>query len=204
MKKGMKTALKAVLYVLVILILAVGIYVAYVFIAYYRLEDNLTLTVEAVGGEANSNLTVGETYRIMSYNVGFGAYSDDYSFFLDGGTESRARSKEAVTENINGAVDVIRDLDPNFVLIEELDVDGTRSWHVNELKLVEEALGDRYLNDTFAQNYDSPYLFYPILEPHGANQAGLAVFSQFPISSALRRSLPIEEGFMKFLDLDRC
>ena len=29
-------------------------------------------------------------------------------------------------------------------------------------------------------------------------------FSTFPISSALRRSLPIETGFTKFLDLDRC
>lgn len=204
MKKGLKIALKAVLCVLGVLILTVGIYVAYVFIAYYRLEDNLPLTVESFGGESNSNLTVGETYRIMSYNVGFGAYSDDYSFFMDGGTESRARSKEAATENINGAIDVIRGLDPNFLFIEELDVDGTRSWHINELELVKGALDDRYLNSTFAQNYDSPYLFYPIPEPHGANQAGLAVFSEYPIASALRRSLPIEDGFMKLVDLDRC
>lgn len=204
MKKGLKITLKAILCVLGVLILTVGIYVAYVFIAYYRLEDNLPLTVESVGGEPSGNLTVGETYRIMSYNVGFGAYSDDYSFFMDGGTESRARSKEAATENISGAVDVIRDSDPDFVLIEELDVNGTRSWHINELELVKGALSDRYINSTFAQNYDSPYLFYPILEPHGANQAGLAAFSQFPIASALRRSLPIEDGFMKLVDLDRC
>lgn len=204
MKKGWKTVMKAVLCVLAVLVLTVGIYVAYVFISYHRLDDKLPLTVESAGSAADRPLAAGETYRIMSYNVGFGAYSDDYSFFMDGGKESRARSAEAATENISGAAAEMLSLDPDFLLIEELDVDGTRSWHVNELELVKEALGDRYVNSTFAQNYDSPYLFWPLFQPHGANQSGIAVFSRYPIASALRRSLPIEEGFMKLVDLDRC
>ena len=204
MKTGWKKALKIALCALLVLVLAAGGYVAYVFLAYYRLEDNLPLAVEAAGGGADGELTVGETYRVVSYNVGFGAYSDDYSFFMDGGTQSRARSAEAVRENLAGAVDEVIGLDPDFLLMEELDVDGTRSWHVDELALVREALGGRYRHSAFAQNYDSPYLFYPFLEPHGANKAGIAVFSRFPIASALRRSLPIEEGFMKLVDLDRC
>ena len=204
MKKGLKTALKAVLGVLGVLLLTVVIYVAYVFISYYRLDDNLPLTVETAGGESNSPLTVGETYRIMSYNVGFGAYSDDYSFFMDGGKESRGRSKEAVTENISGAIEEMICLEPDFLLIEEVDVYGTRSHHINELELIKDTLGDQFVNNTFAQNYDSPYLFWPLYEPHGANQSGIAVFSRYPVASALRRSLPIEEGFMKLVDLDRC
>ncbi|MCH5271553.1 MAG: endonuclease/exonuclease/phosphatase family protein [Lachnospiraceae bacterium] len=204
MKKGLKTALKAALCVLGVLILTVGIYAAYVFINWYRVEDNLPLTVETTGREAERPLAVGETYRIVSYNVGFGAYSNDYSFFMDGGNESRARSKEAVNENIGGATEEILRLDPDFLFMEEVDVDGTRSWHINELNLVKEALGERYLSSTFAQNYDSPYLFWPLLEPHGANQSGIAVFSRYPIASALRRSLPIEESLMKLVDLDRC
>lgn len=204
MKKGWKIALRSALGVLAVLILTVGIYVAYVFISYYRLDDNLPLTVETADGEVNSALMAGQTYRVVSYNVGFGAYSNDYSFFMDGGKESRARSKETATENISGAAAEMLRLDPDFLLIEELDIDGTRSWHIDELEIVKEALGDRYVNNTFAQNYDSPYLFWPLFNPHGANQAGIAVFSRYPIASALRRSLPIEEGFMKLVDLDRC
>ena len=204
MKKGLKTALKAALCILGVLIITMGIYVAYVFIHYYRLDDNLPLTVETTGSMVNSDLMAGQTYRVVSYNVGFGAYSNDYSFFMDGGKESRARSKEAVAENIGGAVGEILDLDPDFLLIEEVDVDGTRSWHIDELEIIKEALDGRYINSTFAQNYDSPYLFWPLSEPHGANKAGIAVFSRYPVTSALRRSLPIEEGFMKLVDLDRC
>lgn len=204
MKKGWKIALTAVLCVLLVLVVAVGGYVAYVFIAWHRLEDNLPLTVETTGAGAGDTLLVGQTYRVVSYNIGFGAYSDDYSFFMDGGTESRARSREAVTENLSGAVEAVRQLAPDFLLVEELDTDGTRSYHVDEWEFVKEALGGQFKNGTFAQNYDSPYLFWPLLQPHGANKAGIGVFSRYPIASALRRSLPIENGFMKLLDLDRC
>ena len=144
-----------------------------------------------------------ESYRLVSYNIGFGAYSDDYSFFMDGGRESRARSKEAVCENVGGAMTVAADAAPDFLFLQEVDVDGTRSHHVDEYayacSLLPE-LGQR----VFAQNYDSPYLFWPLLEPHGANRSGLATLSRWEISSAARRRLPIEEGFMKLVDLDRC
>ena len=119
MKTGWKKALKIILCALLVLVLVVGGYVAYVFLAYYRLEDNLPLTVEVTGSGINSELTVSETYRVVSYNVGFGAYSDDYSFFMDGGTESRARSADAVRENLTGAVDAVIGLDPDFFLMEE-------------------------------------------------------------------------------------
>ena len=56
----------------------------------------------------------------------------------------------------------------------------------------------------FAQNYDSAYLFYPLTEPHGASRAGQITLSRFGVASALRRSLPVETGVMKFFDLDRC
>ena len=59
-------------------------------------------------------------------------------------------------------------------------------------------------NEVFAQNYDSPYLFYPLINPHGANQSGIVTLSRHPISSAVRRSLPIETSVMKLVDLDRC
>ena len=142
-------------------------------------------------------------FRPATYNVGFGAYSPDYSFFMDGGRESRARSAEAVKENITGAMAAVADLNPDFLLLQEVDVDSTRSCYVDELALTRQLAGESYCS-TFAQNYDSPYLFWPLTAPHGANRAGQVTFSRCSIVSALRRSLPIEEGVMKVVDLDRC
>lgn len=176
-------------------------YVIYVFAAYYRLEDRLPLEVSA--GEATSSAQTGVPYRAVSYNIGFGAYSADYSFFMDGGRESRARSEAAVEENVGGAAQAAAALEGDLYFFQEVDVDGTRSHHVDESRLLEERLGEGY-DWVFAQNYDSPYLFWPPLEPHGANRSGLLTASAFPIDDSLRRQLPVEAGVRKLLDLDRC
>lgn len=201
--KKIRLPLKILMGVLALLLAIVLAYVIYVFAAYYRVEDNQVLEVNVLSDQEPDSGAAGQ-YRIASYNIGFGAYSNDYSFFMDGGKESRARSPEAARENVTGAMETVKAIDPDFLFLQEVDVDGTRSYHINELDLVNGALEGRFLNWTFAQNYDSPYLFWPLLEPHGANRAGQATYSSLSISSALRRQLPIEDGVMKLVDCDRC
>ena len=60
------------------------------------------------------------------------------------------------------------------------------------------------MNHVFAQNYDSPFLMYPLIKPHGASKSGLLTFSAVEITSAKRVELPVESSMMKLLDLDRC
>lgn len=204
----MKKTLKVALYILLALVLIVLAYVIYVFAAYYRVEDWQTLSVvhcdAASAAPMEGAPQTGVTYRVSSANVGFGAYSADYSFFMDGGKESRARSRQAVDENMRGEVSLVKDLSPDFALFQEVDIYGTRSWHIAEDAYLDDVMENSEFNKVFAQNYDSPYLFYPLINPHGANQSGILTLSRHPISSAVRRSLPIETGIMKLVDLDRC
>ena len=97
----MKKPLKVALYILLALVLIVLAYVIYVFAAYYRVEDWQTLSVVHCDAASAAPMAdapqTGVTYRVSSANVGFGAYSADYSFFMDGGKESRARSRQAQT-----------------------------------------------------------------------------------------------------------
>lgn len=201
----MKKALKIIFIVLVALLIAAAVYVLYVFLSFHRIEDDLALTVESTEEGVEEAVKTQEELTVISYNIGFGAYSDDYTFFMDGGKESRARSKEAIYANIGGAMETVREYDPDAVLIQEIDIDGTRSLHVDERTLVLPALAEQKAYDyTFAQNYDSPYLLYPFTSPHGANKAGILTLSEYTITSGVRKSLPIETGFSKVLDLDRC
>ena len=206
-----KRLLKLVAILLAVVIVIVGGYVAYVFLAYHRLPDVDTgLTFDDgkdTGDVADDRPAPGTAYDIVTWNLGFGAYSADFSFFMDGGTESRAYSKAAVEQNIGHAVDVLKAEDPDFKLLQEVDIGSTRSYQVNEVALIEDALSDEgapVFYSCFAQNYDSPYLFYPITRPHGASRSGILTESAFPIVRRVRRSLPVETGFMKLLDLDRC
>lgn len=198
-KKIFKRILCALLCAVLAVVVIVGGYVVYLFASYDRLEDNLALNVRE---GSSQTIPVGEPLSIVTWNLGFGAYSADYSFFMDGGTESRARSSEAVYENIGGAIEKLQALHADLMLLQEIDVEATRSHHIDESALILDQFDG--MDAVFSQNYDSAYLFYPLNEPHGASRAGLLTLADADIQSALRRSLPVESGIMKFFDLDRC
>ena len=203
-KKGKKKFKwwKIPLFLLVAAVVVVAGYFAYVFLTYSRIEDNQPLEVK---GNAEEAAEVGTEYTIVSYNVGFGAYTPDFTFFMDGGTESRAASRESVIRCTTGVADKALEFEPDFAVYQEVDTDSTRSWHVDQTELID----TRYesvspCDHVFALNYHSAYLMYPVTKPHGASNSGLLTESRFNVNSALRRSLPIATGFKKIIDLDRC
>lgn len=202
----MNKALKVILGVVLAAVLVVALYVGYVMVSYYRLDDNLTLEADApLGGTppaAQINLAENPQLKVVTANLGFGAYNQDFDFFMDGGSGSVAASPQVVEDDIKGEGEAIKALSPTFVLFQEVDVRGTRSHFIDQYEMLRKLFP--YDVSVFAQNYDSPFLMWPLYAPHGANKAGLATFSQYKVDSALRRSLPISDSFSKFLDLDRC
>lgn len=190
-------------------LLIVAIYVCYVLIQYYRIEDNQELEITH---NANETMDSSKTFRIATYNIGFGAYRPDYSFFMDEGYNSdgtkvvgkyaRAKSKESVLESTEGVKNEINNLNIDFAFFQEVDTDSTRSYHVNQCQILSES----FLNfdSHFASNYHSAYLFYPFSQPIGKSNSGLLTISKYKIDSATRISYPISNKFDKFFDLDRC
>lgn len=184
-------------------LVVVLIYVAYVFATYHRIEDYQPLSVNSSLEEKEfQRVKTGEVYGAITYNAGFGAYLPEYSFFMDGGTESRAKDEESVYYSIQGAAAYMKQYQPDFLFLQEVDLNSTRSYHINQYELFRENFGE--MQSVFAVNYDSAYLMYPILEPHGKSNSGIATFSSYEMTEGLRRSLPISESVMKLVDLDRC
>ncbi len=202
----MKRKRKKIIIIPILLLIAFIAYAVYVFSAYYRLPDRLTMEVNRSGEnlyfEKEKVYRTEEFYWIMTYNIGFGAYQSDFSFFMDGGKSSWAKDEESVMGTVSDIGGLIATVNPDFVFLQEVDIDGTRSYHVNQLELLNHFIKGYYY--TFAQNYDSPFLFFPPWQPHGANQSGLLTYSKAEIADTMRRSLPIAESFSKLVDLDRC
>ena len=96
---------------------------------------------------------------------------------------------------------MINDKNPALVLLQEVDTDGTRSYHINQKNLITEK--HQGFDSVFAENYDSPYFLYPVYEPIGANKSGILTLSRFNVESSVRKSLPVEKSFSKYFDLDR-
>ena len=202
MKSKFRKVLKIILTVFLSVIVLLAAYVVYVLVSYHRIGSG---TLES-SGEGTLSLSPDTPYTVVSYNIGFGAYESDYGFFMDGGKQSWAWSKERLDSNLRNIAAYLENQDAPIVLLQEVDIDSTRSYHMDERA---------YLNDTlnsdadprcsvFCQNYDSPFLFYPIYQPHGTSKSGLMTFSRFSIREAARIEFPVESGLTKFLDLDRC
>ena len=209
-KRIFKITLWTLLGLLATLILILGGYVIYLSAQYYRIEDNKTLVIS---NPQTSLVELNKNYTITTYNIGFGAYSHDFSFFMDSGVmkdgtkvsgkQGKAKNKEDVLKNTNGVIDVIEETNADFMLFQEVDVKATRSYKVNQYKMLQDNFG--MYSDTFANNFHSAYLFYPLNDPHGATEAGIATFSKYKMESSVRRSFPVDNGFFaRFFDLDRC
>ncbi len=199
MAKHKNIILRIILSILAVALIVVLLYFTYVFISYHRLDDRIDLEVS---NPIEGSVETGEKYRLVSWNIGFGAYEDDFSFFMDGGTESWAKSPEALEANMQGIATELKDLDGDFYIIQEVDKDATRSYHMDQTVLLSDTFSD--YSRVYAENWDSPFLMYPFTQPHGKSVAGIMTFSSQGITSALRRSLPIEDTVMKLVDLDRC
>ena len=91
-RKTGKRILKIILTLIIIAALAVGGYVAYMYLTYDRIEDNIETEIDNPL-TVNTNIPLDKKLQITSWNIGFAAYLQDYSFFMDGGKESRARSE---------------------------------------------------------------------------------------------------------------
>lgn len=210
MKKRVKTVLVAVLILILTVALVAGGYVAYMSIQYYRIGDNTQ--VETKNAQA-AMLKKDKDYSAVTYNIGFGAYNHDFSFFMDEGEmkdgtnvqgkHARAQSKQIVLADTKGAIAVVQKANPDFCFFQEVDTDSTRSFKENQYQDIGNAFNSR--SSAFAVNFHSSYLFYPFSEPHGAVNSGILTLSSFKTTENIRRGYPVDESFpTKFFDLDRC
>ena len=194
------------------LVVFIGAYVIYMQTHYYRIKDYQPLSIRQKLNHSNK-LQTNTTYSAATYNVGFGAYNQKFSFFMDtgkmkDGTKTqgkygKAENEAAVLQNTNGEINTMKKINADFMLFQEIDVDSSRSYHVNQVKKMSQNFAN--YEEIFANNFHSPYLLYPLNDPHGAVQSGLLSLSKYPVEQATRRKYPVSTSFItKFTDLDRC
>ena len=139
--RALLTLLRTILALAVVAATVVGGYGIYLESHYARIpDDELVQTGKAGAEDAARQLEPGREYTAATYNIGFGAYTPDYTFFMDEGrmadgtptrgTSSVATSRESVEACTQGDVSSLRDAfggeGPDFVLLQEVDVDSDR------------------------------------------------------------------------------
>ena len=195
----MKKVLKVVLYVVLAIVLVfAGLIVTAVITDYKPAE-----TVEIYKGKANFSVPDSLQFDIMLWNIGYCGLDASMDFFYDGGTHVRP-DKKNVTENLEAVLSFLKDhQDVDFFLIQEVDKDSKRSYHINEYDSIHSALNN--YDAFFGKNYDVFFVPTPPTEPYGEVLSGLMTLTKFSPEEVIRHQFPGNYAFPKGLFmLDRC
>ena len=184
--------------ILFVVLLAGGL-LAVLSITEYKPAD--TEAVE-VRGTAERTLKTGEQVTMMIWNIGYGALGDNADFFMDGGKGVKTADLDRLQTNLYGIQTEIWSVDPDILLLQEVDQYSTRSEGVDEMEWFRQGM-EEYAT-AFANNFKVAFLPYPV-PPIGKVDSGIGTFSEFSIEAAERIQLPIPFSWpMRMANLKRC
>ena len=195
----MKKVLKIAGIVLGILVAIALFGVGVLTITEYR-PDDVETVIESHAVE--EKLAVGERLTVVSWNVGYGALGDNADFFMDGGSSVYTADEDRVRQNLAGIRDALKNLNPDLIMLQEVDINSDRSRGIDEREILHEATPDG--TDAFAYNFKAVYVPYP-LPPIGHVESGLYTLSGADIRNAERISLPCPFSWpIRTVNLKRC
>lgn len=181
-----------------ILILAVGL-IGYLSATEYKPAETESITANGTSGKA---LSVGDMVTVMGWNIGYGALGETADFFMDGGSMVRAQNREIVLTDMCAITEQIRSVNPDILMLQEIDRDSSRSHRVNEYGMLCDNLPA--YQSAFANNYKVSYIPYP-MPPLGKVDSGIATFAQYDMHENTRIQLPVPFSWpMRIINLKRC
>ena len=184
---------------LVTILLMVGILLLFLTITEYKpaAEEKID-----VSNNQTQVLSINQEYTLVSWNIGYAALGDNADFFMDGGKGVYSSSKDRVQENLKTIIQQLKDLNSDFIFLQEADVKSTRSRKVKEVEQLQQEF-TAYAN-TFTYNYKVGFIPYPI-PPLGHVESGLLTLSKYQVTEAKRIQLPNPFSWpLRLANLKRC
>ena len=201
MKNVIKKLVKAVICLVLALVLAVVILFTYLTVREYRPADREALE-PAFAGQDALKPAIGDELTVVTWNVGCGTLGDNADFFMDYGEMVYTADKDRVKENLSGITSTLLDADPDIMLLQETDINSSRSYHTDETEVIASAFPD--FDHTFAYNFKVDIVPYPI-PPIGKVESGIMTLSRYGIASAERIQLPCPFKWpVRVANLKRC
>jgi len=124
---------------------------------------------------------------VLVWNIQFGA-GRGQGFFYDYG-DAVSVSADVVRETLRGIAAVIREVDPDLVLLQEVDRDSRRTARIDEHAWLVEETG--YPCHASTPYFRAAYVPHPPQEHLGRVDMHLSVLSRYRIDDAIRYQLPL-------------
>ena len=186
--------------VVILVLLILVFFLAYSTLTDYKPPELVPLPIKSYQNEI---VRVEAPYKITTFNIGYCGLDKNQDFFMDGGETSRSASRDQTLSNLTAAANFLSGEDPSFILLQEVDIDSSRSFHTNQPELFLKTLPG--YNSVFGTNYKVRWVPVPLTKPMGSVHSGLLVLSRFNIASSTRYQYPGGEKWPRQLfELDRC
>ena len=201
----MKGFLKGVGIILLVVVLALAIFIGYLSATTLNHEKE-TASLSAPGEFSTGTLANGDSFSLVSWNLGYGSLGRESDFFMDGGQQSRPENQQTVDKNIAGIIEQLRpdgrDWMADFMLLQEVDSGSKRSYGVVETDLISEGVG---FTSAYALNYKCAFVPIPLSSPLGKVTSGVFTLASTEITDAERVALPCPFSWpMSVANLKRC
>ena len=195
----MKKFLKFLLILVLVIVLAVGALFGWLTATEYSPASVETAEVKRAGDA--DTLEEGRTLTVLSWNVGYAGLGSEADFFMDGGKQSKPDSRETVQRYLAGISGTIESLAPDLVLLQEVDVNSSRTYSTDERAYLDGGMSC----ETFALNYSCPFVPVPV-PPIGKVNSGLYTMTDdLQLERAERHSLPCPFSWpLRIANLKRC
>jgi endonuclease/exonuclease/phosphatase family metal-dependent hydrolase len=148
------------------------------------------------------NPAPGETVRILNWNIGYASLDASQDSFMDGGRNVKPETDKNVHENLKEIRSLLASRKAGINLLQEIDIDSSRSYHVDQTGPIREELGGYSAQ---ALNFKAFFVPFPIPDCIGKVSSGLFVQSGYSFYDAERISLPVPFTWpVRTVNLKRC
>ena len=200
-RSSLPTIGKVIFSFLGIIILLCVCLLLFAVITEYRPDAVTRLTVTASADR--QNVRSGQAYSLLTFNIGWCGMDATQDTWLEGGLRAGADSQEAVENNLRAISDEIQKRAPDFVFLQEVDVNSRRSFSVNQQEALQNLLSDH--TASFALDYKAPFVPLPLLTPTGRVESGLLSLSSVAVHESARYSFDGEQPFpMRLIQPSYC
>ena len=146
--------------------------------------------VEVSNAEAAPILSPDQPIKVMTFNVQFLA-GTGYHFFHDGGPDTLVAPSD-IASTIAKVGAFIADVNPDFVLLQEVDCGARRTAYLDEVALLCDALPRDLRNHVSTFYWKSKFVPHPKIM--GSAGTKLVLFSRYRLGKAQRYQLPRTPG----------
>ena len=195
----MKKFLKILLILILVLVVAVG--GLFGLLTFTEFKPEPVEELELLKATESSDLAIPQRAEldILSWNIGYGGLGKDSDFFMDGGKNSKSANRATVKQYLSGMQSYVRGLDPDLLILQEVDTDSSRTYGIYEPEYFYD-----FRVSAHALNYSCPFVPIP-MPPIGKVHSGLLTCSCFDVAQARRVSLPCPFSWpLSTANLKRC